>query len=110
MNATDPKIERFLGEIKAEGRSSPAGMSWQKFHEFLRSKGQPGAQRPPVPLILAAADEPDASKHARLSSQLEWALQNDCLDEAIGYLEAIPANQWNTCPVDRWEQDSYPRT
>jgi hypothetical protein len=110
MNAIDPKIERFLGAIKAEGRSSPAGMSWQKFYDFLRNKGQPGAKKPPVPLILAASDESDASKHVRLSGQLEWARENGCLDEAIGYLEAIPADQWNTCPLDRWEQDSYPRT
>jgi adenine-specific DNA-methyltransferase len=61
-------------------------------------------------LVLAASDESDASKHVRLSGQLEWARENGCLDEAIGYLEAIPADQWNTCPLDRWEQDSYPRT
>jgi hypothetical protein len=85
-------------------------MSWQKFYEFLQNHGQPGAKKPPVPLILAASDESDAVKHSRLSSQLEWAQENDCLERAIGYLEAIPSDQWNTSPLDRWEQDSYPRT
>jgi hypothetical protein len=107
MTRTDQRIERLLSAIKAEERSSPAGIHWQEFYAFLMTKRQPGRKNPPVPLILAASCESDCSKHARLSSQLGWALDNDCLDEAIRYLEEIPVNQWNSCPLERWDDDSY---
>lgn len=104
---TDPKIEDFLKMIKADDRSSPQGARWHEFYEFLISKKRQGQKEPPVPLILAASGESAASKYSRLSDQLHWALQNDCLDEAIGYLQGIPREQWNISPIGRWNRDSY---
>jgi hypothetical protein len=107
MTGADPRIDQFLSAIKTEGRSSPAGMYWHEFYEFLRTRSNPGKKQPPVPLILAASGEPDSEKHARLRSQLEWALDNGCVVEAIGYLERLPADEWNSCPLERWGQESY---
>ena len=103
----DSKIESFLNAIKAESRSSPAGVYWQEFYAFLQTKKQEYQDDPPIPLILAASGESDASKHRRLSSQLEWATKNGCIDEAIRYLEDIPNEQWNSGTLEQWEQDSY---
>ncbi len=105
MSTNDPRIEAFLAALKKEGRSSP--VDWPRFYLLLQSKKQSGQNDPPVPLILAACGESDASKHHRLSSQLDWALANDCLDDAIHYLEHVPAEQWNSCPLELWHQDSY---
>jgi hypothetical protein len=104
---TDLRIERFLDCIKGECRSSPSGQYWHGFYEFLLSKKRGDQSVPPVPLILAASGASDASKHKRLSSQLEWALKNDCIEDAISYLENIAVEHWNTCPLEKWEQDSY---
>jgi hypothetical protein len=103
-----PRLRTLLGSLKRAGRSSPK--AWHKFHLFLRSKKQHAQVNPPVPLILAASGESHASKHGRLSSQLEWAVANDCLDEALRYLETIPDEEWDSCPLEKWNLDSYPRS
>ncbi len=107
MSTVDPRIERFLKAVRTDGRSSPAGIHWQMFHEFLQAKNQMSRTKPPVPLILAASGESNGSKHRRLASQLEWALQNNCLDDAIRYLEALHGDQWNQGAIEQWEQDYY---
>lgn len=107
MTATDSRIERFLNTIKTEERSSPTGMYWQEFYEFLQSNSPSGTNKPPVPLILAASGESDTAKHARLCSQLQWALENQCLEEAIHYLERLSGDKWNSGPLERWDQNSY---
>jgi hypothetical protein len=107
MTTPDPRIEQFLDAIKAEGRSSPAGIYWQEFYGFLRTRSKPDRNHPPVPLILGASGESDGEKHSRLFSQLEWALVNGCIAEAIDYLKKLPADHWNSCPIERWGQDSY---
>jgi hypothetical protein len=108
MSDLDPRIEDFLDSLKSDGRSSPAGVSWKQFHEFLCARKRPGRSEPPIPLILGASGEPDAAKHQRLSEQLRWALDNDCLEEAIQRLRAIPPDKWNTSPINTWHQHTYP--
>ena len=106
MSAMNPRIEQFLVALKADGRSSPK--DWHRFHLFLERKKQPGQKFPPVPLILAASDESNATKHHRLSAQLYWAQENGCIEDALYYLSNIPAGEWNSCPSEQWNQDSYP--
>ena len=60
-----------------------------------------------MPLILAASGESDDDKHNRLRSQLAWALENGCLEEAIRYLEKIPVEKWNASTFDQWYRESY---
>ena len=102
----DPRIEEFLDALKADGRSSPK--DWHRFYLFLKAKKRTGHPDPPLPLILAASGESDATKYRRLSDQLHWANENECLDDVIHYLTDIPADGWNTCVQDRWHQESYP--
>lgn len=106
MSTPDPRIKEFLSVLKADGRSSPK--SWHEFYLFLKTKRQTGKKDPPVPFILAASMESDASKHQCLSDQLFWAHENGCLDEALRYLKDIPSKDWNSSPLDQWNQDSYP--
>ncbi|MBI4319598.1 MAG: hypothetical protein HY675_14005 [Chloroflexi bacterium] len=107
MSAADPRAVQFLTAIKADGRSSPAGIHWHRFYEFLQAKKRMSPTKLPLPLILAASGESNGSKHRRLASQLEWAIENNCLDDAIHYLEGMPRDQWNTGSLDQWEQDHY---
>ncbi len=105
---SDPRIQQLLDAVKADEHSRPAGLHWQRFYEVLCAKSKTPGSKPPVPLILAASAEPESTKHRRLASQLQWALDNGCLDEAIDYLEAMPSDHWNSCPVNRWNVDGYP--
>lgn len=102
------KLEAFLNGLQDQGRSSPS--DWQQFYLFLKSKKSANQPNPPVPLILAASGESDANKHRRLAEQLQWAVDNNCLYDAIRYLEDIPAEQWNKSSREQWNQDSYMRS
>jgi len=103
----DPRIQQLLDAVKADERSSPAGLHWQRFYEFLCSKPKTPGTKPSVPLILAASAEPEPVKHRRLGDQLRWAQENDCLDEAIELLESMPSEHWNHCPIGRWNRDGW---
>jgi len=105
MSVTEPRIVGFLDTLKSEGRSSPS--DWNRFYQFLGSKKLGNQKPPPMPLILAASGESAASKLRRLGEQLEWALANNCLDEAMRYLEQVPTEQWNSSSAENWERDSY---
>jgi hypothetical protein len=106
MSTPDPRIERFLTELINDGRSSPK--RWYEFSQFLNGRGLPGQPAAPVPLILAASGESNASKHRRLSEQLYWALENGCLDDVLRYLRDIPVDDWNSCSRDNWYRENYP--
>ncbi len=108
MSAGATSIETCLGTLKAQGRSSPGGLHWQRFYELLLGHRGQGHGDPPVPLILAASGESDASKHNRLGDQLRWAEQSGCLTEAIRFLTVLPAENWNVGALANWHQDSYP--
>lgn len=101
-------ITNFLEQIKAEGRSSPAGQYWMAFHEMLcRQASRTVIVRPPMPLILAASGESDFSKHKRLEEQLRWAQENGVLDEAIEFLRGLRPDQWNCGTPENWHRSSY---
>lgn len=100
--------ERFLAAIKAEGRSSPAGMHWQGFHEFLRRSRGPDSSDPPVPLILAASGASHHAKHGRLGEQLDWAIANGVFREALVFLRGIPAENWNIGSTGKWHSEYWP--
>ena len=103
----NPKIESYLKTIKEDGRSSPVGMHWNDFFNFLRGLKKADHPDPPMPLILAASSESGATKHLRLSYQLYWALDNGCIDEALYFLENLEADKWNTCSGEKWHESSY---
>ncbi len=106
MSPRDPAVEAFLKELEADGRSSP--WDWHRFYLLLKAKQKPGQSDPPVPFILAASGESDASKLRRLASQLQWAVENGCAGAALDWLRGLSADQWNTSPPGKWHQESYP--
>jgi|MTBAKSStandDraft_1061840.scaffolds.fasta_scaffold04467_4 hypothetical protein len=107
MSNEDTRIEHFLAKLKTDGRSSPS--DWHQFYLFLKARTLSNQPPPPMPLILAASDESNASKHRRLGEQLEWAYVNQCLDEAIWYLKKLSAHQWNSCSIENWHKSGYPK-
>lgn len=107
MDRYSEQIEAFLATLKAERRSSPNGMYWNEFYQFLKAKKMAGQPDPPVPLILAAAGESNARKHERLSEQLRWASENGLLDNAIQYLQDIPIQNWSVASPSAWEATNY---
>lgn len=101
-------IETFLAEIKAEGRSSPSGWSWQEFWKRLDERKPPGAGRPLAPLILAASGASNSTKLLRLREQLLWADSHGLSRDALDWLRALPRDQWNRGSVQEWHEDNYP--
>lgn len=104
----EQSITSLLEQIKAEGRSSPAGQHWMAFHEVLRRHAaRIGVSPPPVPFILAASGESDSSKHKRLEEQLRWAHANGALTEALEFLRGLRPDQWNSGTAENWHRSSY---
>ncbi len=104
----EEKKQEFLARIKSGGRSSPVGKHWADFHDLLWNHQEAGvAERPPVPLILAASGASDRAKHQRLSDQLDWAIANECFDEAIAFLEKLEIDNWNLGMPDNWDDEFY---
>jgi hypothetical protein len=102
------KIEQFLDFLKSQGRSSPAGRNWAEFYAFLGKHKSENSGQPPMPLILAASGESDATKHARLRNQLEWAAAQGVLSDAVFWLDSLPVQEWNTCLPAQWDKTTYP--
>ena len=107
MSSREASITDCLALSKAEGRLSPAGMHWLKFHDLLVKRRKSSGGEPPLPLILAAASESDANKHHRLAQQLEWASDNHCLDDALVFLNNLPHETWNIASPEQWCLDNY---
>jgi len=102
-----PEIVALLESLKTVGRSSPAGLHWQKYWESLRLWKSENDPDPPVPLILAASGESAWSKQQRLGAQLDWADKIGMLPEAIAILNSIPDECWIHVSPECWLQDSY---
>lgn len=105
---TIQRIQSYLDAIKRDGKSSPSGIHWNDFFIFLKKIKKPKEHAPLAPLILGASVESDATKHERLKTQLQWALEHDCLDKALEFLKNLNTDQWNTCSKEGWDKDSYP--
>lgn len=100
-------IDRFLDQIRSEGRSSPAGQNWQRFWNWLVDHAPAGAGRPPAPLILAAAGESDAVKHDRLRAQLIFAHEHCFAEKAIHWLTALSPDHWNRGSAATWHRSNH---
>jgi hypothetical protein len=102
MSVDNPRIERLLNAQKAAGNYAPT--NWNDFYKFLIARKQPGHKDPLLPLILGAYGESPESKLRRVADQLQWARENDCLDDALRYVENVP---WISCPLKEWYQETY---
>jgi len=99
---TIQRIDSVLNKLKEVGRSSPFGIHWQDFYILLKGHQKPREPNPPVPLILAGSVFSNATKHQRLTNQLEWAMEHDCLEKALKFLEALHPDEWNSAHPLRW--------
>lgn len=106
VNELDIRINRFLEALKSNGMSSPSGMHWQEFYILIKSKKQK-RNDPPPPMILAASGETNDLKHERLADQLQWAVENGCLEEGMQFLANLPKEYWNVCPLEFWGRSGY---
>ena len=76
--------EEFLEKIKANGQSSPAGIHWHKFCNFLKRKSKvDDNEKLLTPLILGGSMCSHAVKFQRLSEHLEWAIQSLVLFQTL---------------------------
>lgn len=96
------RINVFLAIIKSEGRSSPAGRYWHDFWEWLEIKASNKADKPPKPLILAAAGASHANKYIRLREQLLFADMNGFGLEAVEWLAELAPENWNHGSKSNW--------
>lgn len=103
----EERIGAFLAAVKAEWRSSPDGIHWHRFFEFLERHARGPEDGPPRPFILSGSSSSCASKHRQLEAQLLWASQRGCLDEALALLEGLPPNHWNSSLPHRWHKHSF---
>jgi hypothetical protein len=79
----------------ANGRAIPR--DWQKLYGLLVNKRQnpSGGWTPSLPLILAAWDvTTPIEKQLRFKEHIQWAHENDQLNEIGGYLRSLPEEQW----------------
>lgn len=97
-------VDAFLSEIKAEGRSSPAGKHWQDFWNWLEKQVPNQIEKPPVPLILAASGASDMTKHDRLREQLMFAEKYGFSLKAIELLASLPHDAWNHGAESNWQK------
>lgn len=102
-----PAIDRFLDQIRSEGRSSPAGQHWQKLWKWIAERAPVRVGSPPFSLILAGAGESDAVKHDRLRAQLVFAHEHRYLAEALDWLTALAPDQWNRGSAAAWLRSNH---
>ena len=86
--------------VTGEGRVAPR--DWHGFYGHLRRLQSGRGEPPPVPLILAAAYEPDNVKHRRLLDQIEWAAAHGCFKEVDSWLRALSHGDWQYDESRRW--------
>ena len=98
----------FLDGIKEKGFSSPAGIHWDRFCNFIKRKSIVDDQERLLnPLILSGSVGSHADKHERLTEHLDWAERHGCIDEAIDYLERLldSEEKWNVSQGDDWDKE-----
>ena len=79
----------------ANGRVIPK--DWHKLYEMLANKRQrpSGGWTPSLPLILAAWDVTmPIEKQLRFKEHVQWAWDNNQLDQIGGYLRSLPEQEW----------------
>jgi hypothetical protein len=102
-----PAIDRFIDQIRSEGRSSPAGQHWHWFWNWLVDHAPAGAGGPPAPLSMAAAGESEAVKHGRLRAQLIFAHEHGRAEKAIDWLTALDPDHWNCGSAATWHRSNH---
>lgn len=83
--------------VTRAGRVVPQPMRWQDLWESLDGKIQQfnGSWTPPLPLILSGwSFSDDQQKRARFFEHLDWALQQDQLEQVTDFLMTLAESDW----------------
>ncbi|HRD99084.1 hypothetical protein [Candidatus Accumulibacter phosphatis] len=97
MSDTSAAFDALWGDCTANKRLVPMPSQWSKLYGLLKNKRQrsSGGWEPPLPLILAAWHHTmPIEKQLRFKERLEWARQNDQLEQVGAFLRALPEDQW----------------
>ena len=95
MSDPPEAFEPLWAYCTANGRAIPR--DWQKLYGLLVNKRQnaSGGWTPSLPQILAAwAVTTPIEKQLRFKEHIQWARENDQLNEIGGYLRSLPEEQW----------------
>jgi hypothetical protein len=103
ISAEHRRKVQSLAELLERSHSSP-----RRWHEFYRALCVHAANEddlPPKPLILAGSACSNASKHKRLSEQLDWSIEHGCFEGAMQHLLSLTEEEdWNSGTPEHWEK------
>ena len=97
MSDTSADFDSLWVHSTANNRLVPMPPQWSQLYGLLKNTRQKpsGGWEPPLPLILAAwHDSMPIEKQLRFKVHLEWAQQNDQLEQIGAFLRALPEDQW----------------
>ena len=89
-------LKDLIDIAKMNGRVCPQPMAWNDLWKMLPNKIMKGnGWEPALPLILAAWDDtPILSKIVRFQEHLEWAEQNNAIDQVFAFLNKLDEKDW----------------
>ena len=90
-------LAQALEVAQENDRVCPQPRMWTKLYEMLPDKVRKGnGWEPALPLILAAWWETSAlQKMLRLREHIEWASENNCLDEIHSFMQNLKEHDWH---------------
>jgi len=97
MSDTAAAFDALWADCTAHSRLVPMPQQWNRLYGLLKNTRQKpsGGWEPPLPLILAAWHHSlPKEKQLRFKEHLEWAQQNDQLDQIGAFVRALPEDQW----------------
>jgi len=95
MSKNAETFDALWAHCSANGRV--ISRDWHRLYKMLANKRQKpsGGWMPSLPLILAAWDVTmPIEKHLRFKEHVQWACDNDQLDQIGGYLRSLPEEEW----------------
>lgn len=89
-------LESALLLARKNNRVCPRPEQWAAFHAMLPArKTLRGSMPPPAPVLGGAwSVTPALTKRLTFREQLEWAEREGMLEQAIGFLAALPEEDW----------------
>ena len=90
-------FETLWGYCTANKRLCPNPMKWNDLYGMLKNTRQKasGGFEPSAPLILAAWHHSmPIEKQLRFQEHIQWAFDNDQIEEIGEYLRALPEDGW----------------
>lgn len=89
-------INDVVAFTRRGGRVCPKPDKWRQLYDMLHVRHQKGMGREvPLPLILAAWEQPALNKMMRLREHIQWAADHNCLAEVCDFLTALQESDWH---------------